>query len=259
MDISVIIVNYKSQDKVLKCLESLSKADWGGLAREIIVVDNDSGDDLSAVKVLYPEAKIIQSEKNLGMGGGNNLGAKNSTGEFILILNPDTVVQGDSIIKLHQYLKDNKQAGIVGPKLLNPDGTLQFSCLRFPKLHTPILRRTFWGRFFPGHVDNFLMKDFDHAAVKEVDWLMGSSLLIRRDILEKDGFIFDETFFMYFEDTDLCRRTKKKHGYQVVYYPGAAVIHDHARESAEKPWFIAPFVDKLAREHIKSWMKYFFG
>ncbi|MDD4902531.1 MAG: glycosyltransferase family 2 protein [Patescibacteria group bacterium] len=259
MDLSVVIVNYQSQDKVLKCLDALLDADWGDLAHEIIVVDNNSGDDLAQVKAIFPEVKIIQSEKNLGMGGGNNLGARNSSGEFILILNPDTTVQDDAILKLHQYLRENDQVGIVGPKLLNPDGSLQYSCLRFPKIHTPILRRTFFGELAPRHLNDFLMKEYDHAVTKTVDWLTGSCFLIRREILEKDGHIFDEKYFMYFEDTDLCRRVKAKYNYDVAYHPEAVVIHDHTRASAEKPWYIAPFADKLAREHIKSWFRYFIG
>jgi N-acetylglucosaminyl-diphospho-decaprenol L-rhamnosyltransferase len=259
MDLSVIIVNYKSQEKVLKCLDALTAADWGDLTHEIIVVDNNSGDDLAQIKEIFPEVKIIRSEKNLGMGGGNNLGAKNSSGQFILILNPDTAVQKDAVVKLHQHLRENKQAGIVGPKLLNPDGTLQYSCLRFPKLHTPILRRTFFGELAGKQLDAFLMKDFDHASTKVVDWLMGSCFLIRREIMDKDGHIFDEKYFMYFEDTDLCRRVRERHNYDVVYHPEAVVIHDHARQSAESPWYIAPFTDALAREHIKSWARYFFG
>jgi GT2 family glycosyltransferase len=259
MDLSIIIVNYKSQEKVLKCLEALEKAELGDLRYEIIVVDNNSGDDLAEVAAKFPEVKIIKSDKNLGMGGGNNLGAKNSQGKSIFILNPDTAVLGDAIIKLHRHLQDNPAIGIVGPKLLNTDGTLQYSAMRFPKLYTPLLRRTFLGKFFPKHLDNFLMKDFDHAGIREVDWLMGSSLLLRRDIMEKDGYIFDEKFFMYFEDIELCRRVLKKHGFKVVYFPEAVVVHDHGRASAEKPWFIAPFTDMLAREHLKSWFRYFFG
>ena len=258
MDISVIIVNYKSQEKVAKSLAALRRADWGGLSREIIVVDNASGDDLASIISAYPEVKIIKSAKNLGMGGGNNLGAKNAQGEFILILNPDTVVQNDAVVKMHRHLQENKQAGIVGPKLLNTDGSLQYSCLRFPKIYTPILRRTFLGHYAPGYLSDFLMKDFDHSSLREVDWLLGSCLLVRREIMDRDGYIFDEKFFMYFEDIDLCRRVQKKHNYQVVYHPEAVVIHDHARDSAIHPWYIAPFVDYLTREHIKSWFKYFF-
>ena len=258
MDLSIIIVNYKSREKTLNCLKSVKEADWGGLSYEIIVVDNASGDDLSPIASAHPEVKIIRSEKNLGMGGGNNLGAKNSSGEFILVLNPDTIVGRDSVKKLYEYLKSHNEAGVVGPKLLNSDGTLQYSCLRFPKVYTPILRRTFFGGLAPKHLDEFLMKDYGHKETREVDWLIGSCLMLRREIFARDGFIFNEKYFMYFEDTDFCRRVREKHNLKAVYLPLAEVIHDHARQSADKPWYIAPFADRLARAHIKSWLRYFF-
>jgi N-acetylglucosaminyl-diphospho-decaprenol L-rhamnosyltransferase len=258
MDISVIIVNYQREDNVLKCLTSLAQADWGDLTHETIVVDNAAVGDLEQVAAAFPEVKIIRNEKNLGMGAGNNLGAKNSQGKYLLVLNHDTMVKADAIIKLYQHLQENNKAAIVGPKLLNPDGSLQYSCFRFPKIHTPILRRTFLGSLAPRALDNFLMKDYDHTMTKAVDWLMGSCFLIRREILEKDGHVFDEKYFMYFEDTDLCRRVKEKHNQEVVYHPEAVVVHDHGRGSAEKPWYVAPFTDRLAREHLKSWFKYFF-
>lgn len=258
MDISVIIVNYKNKDKTLNCLQSLVTADWGDLSHEIIIVDNASNDGSGeAIKAAYPQVKLIKSEKNLGMGGGNNLGAKEAKGEFILVLNPDTVIKDQAILKLHQHLSNNAEAAIAGPKLLNTDGSLQYSCLRFPKVYTPVLRRTFFGGWASKHLDLFLMKDYDHEQPRQVDWLMGSCLLIKRDVLDKNGKIFDEKYFMYFEDTDLCRRIKQEHGRQVVYYPESIVIHDHARQSAGKPWYIAPFVDSLTREHLKSWVKYF--
>lgn len=258
MDLSIIIVNYKSKDKTARCLESLKKADFGDLSYEVIVVENASGDDLSSLKNIHPEIKIVQSEKNLGMGGGNNLGIANSCGEFILILNPDTAVQSGAILKLFDYIKNHQDVGIVGPKLLNSDGSLQYSCLRFPKIYTPILRRTFFGSLAPRSVNSFLMKEYDHENTREVDWLMGSCFLTRREIFNRDGFLFDERFFMYFEDTDLCRRVWQKHKMKVVYLPEAVVIHDHARQSADKVWYVAPLADRLAREHIKSWIKYFF-
>ena len=260
MDLSIIIVNYKTPSKTIKCLQSLKEADWADLLYEIIVVDNGSGDDSAEIIAKnFPDIKLIRSEKNLGMGGGNNLGIKNSSGEFILILNADTMVEKDSVLELYKYLKENKEVGIVGPKIFNPDGSLQDTCMRFPKIYTPLLRRTFLGKIFSRQLDNFLMKDFDHLASREVDWLMGSCFLLRREILAKDGYVFDEKFFMYFEDTELCRRVKNKHQLKVVYFPEAIITHDHGRGSAKRPWYLAPFIDRLAREHIKSWWKYFFS
>ncbi len=257
MDVSIIIVNYKSKEKTLACLKSIAEADMDGLLSEIIVVDNNSEDDSAEViKKIYPKVKIIKSEKNLGMGGGNNLGIKAAQAEFILILNPDTIIKKDAIKILHNFIKSDEQIGIAGPKLLNPDNTLQYSCRRFPKFYTPILRRTFLGKFAKNHLDNFLMKDYSHKEIKKVDWMLGSCLMVRKNILNKINNGFDERFFMYFEDTDLCKRVWQA-GFKVVYNPQAIVIHNHARASAESPWYLF-FLNKLSRAHIMSWIKYFY-
>jgi hypothetical protein len=249
MDISVIIVNYKSHVKLTKCLAGIYASNLSGISFEVLVVDNNSGDDLTGLKMKYPDLKVIYSQYNLGMGGGNNLGVKSSKGKYLLIMNPDTEVYPEAVRILFEYLENHLDINIVGPKLLNPDHTLQYSCSQFPRIYTPILRRTFLGEYFKSNRDKFMMTDFSHEEIRLVDWLMGSCLLVRREAWEG----FDERFFMYFEDTDLCRRNVGK----VVYNPQAVVIHDHERSSAKHPWYFAPFLDKLAREHIKSWLKYF--
>ncbi len=257
MDVSVIVVNYRSREKTRGCLLSLRKADFSGILHEIIVVDNSEENDFDeAFRKEFPEATFLWSGKNLGMGSGNNCGARDAKGSFFLILNPDTVIRPDVVRVLFNFMKDREDVGIAGPKLLNPDGTLQYSCLRFPKLWTPILRRTFLGRFAPRHLGRYLMTDFDHGSERNVDWMIGSCLMIRADFYRKAGG-FDERFFMYFEDIDLCRRSWRG-GLRVVYYPRAVVVHDHARGSARMRWFIAPFTSTLAREHIWSWVKYAF-
>lgn len=259
MDISIVIVNYKSRAKLLNCLSSLV-APTVGLKREIFIVDNNSGDDLSDLSNNFPEVILINSLVNLGMGGGNNLGIKQAAGEFVLILNPDTVIRPGAIEILVSYLRSHPDVAMVGPKLLYPDGSLQYSCLRSPSFFMPILRRTFFGRYFPVQLDKFVMKDFNHEKVRSVDWLMGSCLLFRREIHCSGNNIFkpafDERYFMYFEDIDLARQIWSR-GYKVVYVPEAVVIHDHQRASAQHPWYLAIFLDKLARQHISSWLKYF--
>ena len=256
MDLSIIVVNYNSREKTLNCLKSIFESDLAGIDFEVILVDNNSKENIETeVNDLYPQVKIIKSEKNLGMGGGNNLGIKEAAGKYVLILNPDTMPKPDAIRKMYNYLEANEKVGIAGPKLLYPDGQLQYSCFRGWKFLTPLFRRTFLGRIAKKHLDNFLMRDFDHNSAREVDWLMGSCLMIRESILDKIGF-FDERFFMYFEDTDLCRRVRQA-GQQVIYFPEAIVIHDHVRASAKKPWYLAPFLNKLSRTHIASWIKYF--
>lgn len=252
MDLSIVIVNYKSKNKLIECLKSISHADLSNISYELIVIENNSGDSLEHLKQEIIDFRLIISDINLGMGGGNNLGIKEASGDFVLILNPDTFITRDAIKILLDFIKKDEEVYIVGPKLLNPDKSLQLSCSRFPRPWTPIFRRTFLGGFFKKHLDWFLMKDFSHDIIKDVDWLMGSCLMIR-----KKGFEgFDERFFMYFEDIDVCRRVWRADK-KVIYNPRAEVIHHHARESAKYPWYLSIFKDKLAQEHIKSWFKYF--
>jgi hypothetical protein len=260
MDLSIIIVNYKSKEKLKNCLSSIFKADWRDLKFEVIVVDNDSQDNLANLDIEYPNLRLIVSGRNLGMGGGNNLGITAAKSEYILILNPDTVLRKDAAAILLTYLKNHPEVGLIGPKLLYPDGSLQLSCSNFPSFFIPILRRTFLGNYFKKIRDDFTMNDFDHNSVKQVDWLMGSCLMFRKKqiTLQAKEFYphFDERYFMYFEDIDLAR-TFKSQGLKVIYNPEAIVIHDHARESAKHPWYIAIFKDKLTWVHIGSWLKYF--
>jgi len=256
MDLSIIVVNYKSKDKLANCLQSLALSSLHGIEHEIIVVENNSGDDLSDLISRYNQVKYIKSPVNLGMGGGNNLGIKESSGRHILVANPDLVFSVEAIRVLHQYLENNLEVAIVGPKLLNPDQSLQYSCARYPSIFLPLLRRTAIGNFFPAFIESYLMKKEEHTEVREVDWLLGACLLLRRNELSGEGNLFDERFFMYFEDVDLCRRAVKR-GQKVVYNPLAVVIHDHMRDSARLPWYRAIFSDKIAQEHLKSWWKYF--
>lgn len=256
MDISVIIVNYRSKDKLISCLNSLARVTFANLNWEVVVIENNSGDDLGNLPLniwssdFQSRLQIITSQKNLGMGGGNNLGIDKSRGEYLLILNPDTIVSQEAVLSLYNYIKSRPEVGVVGPKLLYPDASLQYSCARFPSFFMPILRRTFLGDYFKKSRDGFMMANFDHNSICEVDWLMGSCLMFKR------GLKFDDRYFMYFEDIDLCRQAKSM-GLKVVYNPEAIVIHDHQRQSAKNPWYLAIFKDKLTWAHIASWLKYF--
>jgi len=257
MDLSIIIVNYKTKEKTLRCVESIRKSNLDGITYEIIVVDNNSNDKVGEEieRKFHNEVFFIQNKKNLGMGAGNNVGIKKSKGEYLLILNADIVVFSDSIKKLLEYIKKDKKVGLVAPKLLYPDKSAQQSYFRFPSFFLPLFRRTFLARFGKKYLHNFLIKDFDCVNIGKVDWIMGSCFVVNKSIMEKLGN-FDERFFMYLEDTDLCRRIWK-FGLSVIYNPHITVIHDHGRGSAKQPWYIALFVNKLAREHLKSWLRYF--
>ncbi|MDO8260349.1 MAG: glycosyltransferase family 2 protein [Candidatus Magasanikbacteria bacterium] len=256
VDISIVIVNYNSKDFTLNCVKSILASDWSGLSYEIIVVDNNSGDGVG--ELLQSEklaVKFIQSSENNGMGAGNNIGFKVAQGKYFVAINPDTLVATDTFKILFDYMEKNSDVGVVAPQLLNPDKTIQNSCFRWYSLLTPVYRRLPLDKFkfAQKDIDRFLMADYDRKKMREVDWLMGSFLFCRAEVLKKINY-FDERYFMYFEDTDLCR-TFWKEGWRVVYFPEAKVIHNHARESAEKAWYM--FISsKSTRGHIYSWLKY---
>ncbi len=255
MDISIVIVNYKSKGLTLSCLKSIKEAEWSGLTHEIIVVDNNSGDYLGEILAWqYPEVQFIQAGTNLGMGGGNNLGLARARGKYLVVMNPDTIALPDTWRRLYDYMEANQSVGVVGPKQFNPDKSVQISCYRWHSLLTPLYRRTFLGAWFgQKDLDRFLMADFDKNSIREVDWLLGSFLFIRAEALRRVGN-FDDRFFLYFEDTDLCRRFYRA-GFKVVYNPQAQIIHNHSRESARTPWYRF-FTSRTTRTHVISWFKY---
>ncbi|MBF8280891.1 MAG: putative glycosyltransferase [Candidatus Magasanikbacteria bacterium] len=260
-DVSIIIVNYKMKDLIVPCLESL-KADVSGssLQVHVVVVDNASNDD-SCPTILsqFPDYTCLINTRNLGYGGAVNIGIRSHEAKYYFVLNPDTkFVEPRTIERLYAFMEAHPKIGMIGPKLLNVDGTLQFSCNRFPPLMIPLLRRTSLGekKMFRRKVDRFLMRDFDHEKTQPVDWVIGSAMFVRASALKDVGF-FDDRFFMYFEDTDWCRRFWEAH-WPIYYVHDIVIMHHHGRGSARVPGvFRALFMNKLARLHVQSAMKYF--
>lgn len=256
MDISIIIVNYKSKGLTLNSIRSIKEAAWEGLRYEIIVVDNDSGDLMGEILAWqYPDVIFIQNHQNLGMGAGNNVGIKKANGRYVVIMNPDTIAFPDTFKKLFDFMETHPDVGIVGPQQLNPDRSIQDSCYRWYELPTFLYRKTFFGRTSIGkkNVDHFLMRDYDRSYLKEVDWLLGSFLFCRASALKQVG-AFDERYFLYLEDTDLCKSMWAKN-WKVVYFPEAKIIHNHNRESSKIPWYKF-FINPASRHHFVSWLKY---
>lgn len=256
MDLSIIVLNYKQKGLVKNCLKNILSLNLK-LNYEIIVVDNNSEDNcLEMVKNDFPAVKTIASKKNLGYAGGNNLGIKEAKGKYVLILNPDITVLQGSIEGMYQFMENNLLCALCGPKLLNPDKSIQPSCFRFPKLYTPILRRTFLGKFdfARKELNNYLMLDVKKDRIVDADWLIGASVMVRRDAIEKTG-LMDERYVFYFEDVDWCRRFKSA-GYKIYYLPEMEMIHFHQRLSAQRSGLKSLF-DKPTRIHIMSAIKYF--
>lgn len=255
MDLSIIIVNYKSRDKTLDCLGSIGASIWEGLSYEVLVINN-SDEDLADVTAKYPHTRYLGCVGNIGMGAGNNIGLKAAQGEDILILNPDTVLQPGALRLLYDYLRAHPEVGVVGPRLQYPGGEFQESARKFPSFLMPFIRRTFLGKIIKEKESeaDIRMKQCGLGGICEPDWIMGSCLLFRGGLFRKFGG-FDKRYFMYFEDIDICRQVWTA-GYKVVYLPQALVVHNHGQHSARTFWLIAPFTDKYARIHIYSWLKY---
>lgn len=243
------------------CLNSI-KQTTAELKPELIIVDSggikSSQRELrDIIEVIYPEAKILTFQANLGYSRGVNIGIQQSTGKYILILNPDIVVFSNAIATLVNYLKSHPDVGLIGPKLLNFNGSVQQSYFSYYRLMTILVRRSFVGKFKPFKkvLTEFLMTGVNPDEVQTPDWLMGSALLTSRAALDKVG-LMDELFFMYFEDVDWARRFWHN-GYKVVYFPKAVMYHYHQRESKSRFGLWDVLFNKKTRWHIRSAFKFF--
>ena len=227
MDLSTVIVSYRSVRPLLGCLGAL-QADTIGLAHEVVVVDNDpSAGALAAVAHDFPYVRGIPNQENVGYARAVNQGIAATSGEFVLVMNPDTFIEKGTIAALMGYLRSHPRTGIVGPRMVGRDGSLQYSARGFPDHMTFLFNRySLLSRLFPNnpHTRRYLMTDWDHASVRDVDWLSGACLMVRRTAITAVGPM-DETYFMFNEDVDWCRRMKLG-GWGVTYVPEALVYHD---------------------------------
>ncbi|PIQ75286.1 MAG: hypothetical protein COT41_03080 [Candidatus Portnoybacteria bacterium CG08_land_8_20_14_0_20_40_83] len=257
MDLSVIVTNYKTPELLKLCLNSLKEA-LAEIEAEVFVMDSQSDEDTEfVVKEFFPEFQLIPFQKNLGFRALVNEGLKRVKGKYILILNSDIILKEDAIEKLINYLDIHEDVAIVGPQLLNLDGSVQESCLRFFGPLTILARRTIFGKTNLGKKleERFLMRDYNHKQPREVDWLLGSSLLVRADAAREVGPM-DDRFFMYFEDVDWCRRFWQA-GFKIVYFPEAKMYHYHLRTSKKAGGILDLFMNKYTRIHISSAVKYY--
>lgn len=225
MKLSIIIVSWNVKEDLVNCLRSIEK-NRPCEQFEVIVVDNASTDDTTeTIKRDFPEIILVSNSKNRGFAAANNQGIKRSQGRYLLFLNPDTIIHAGSLDVLVRFMDDNSNVGACGPKLLNADGTTQPSARRFPTFRGALYRHTFLRslRIFRSEYKKWLMKDFEHDRQMDVDQLMGSALMVRRSVIEQVGDM-DESFFMYYEEVDLCYRIKKA-GWRTVFVPEAVITH----------------------------------
>jgi GT2 family glycosyltransferase len=227
MKLSIIIVNYNACDLLKECIESIKKS-INGMDYEIIVVDNNSWDgSVDMLGRCFPDVRVIANKDNKGFAKANNQGYEVSRGEYVLLLNNDTIVLQDAINKLVSFSDRHPEAAIAGPKLLNSDLTLQLPCRRgFPRFLNSLAYFTRVSKLFPRNkvLGSYLMTYRNSNQSHEVDAVSGAGLLARRSAIKSLGMLLDEDFFFHFEDIDFCYRTKK-HGYRVYYVHDAEIIH----------------------------------
>lgn len=230
MKISVIIVSFNCRDLLLDCLKSLYNSSFKNF--EVIVSDNGSSDGTEEViKKIFPSVVFWKNGKNLGFGAACNAGAKNSSGDILLFLNPDTQVKRESLQVLSTFFSKNKDVAVVGAKLLWPEGSFQDSYKRFFSPFFSVLELFEFHYYFKNNLLNSKVNyDFElFNEPREVDFVIGAAMAVERNIFfELSGF--DEDFFMYFEEIDLCKRIKKRGG-KIFFLPYMEVVHKKGKVS----------------------------
>ncbi|UCE03452.1 MAG: glycosyltransferase [Candidatus Latescibacterota bacterium] len=258
--LALVIVSYNTRKLIRRCLDSL-RAFPPACDYEVIVVDNASRDGSAAMlQQEFPHVPVVLNRHNLGYAVAVNQGLEATNTEYVLILNPDIVLRQGCIDSLVDFMDAHPDAGLAGGKLINTDGTLQYSCRSFYTPKTLIMRRTILGRLFPRSqtIRKHLMLDYDHREPRAVDWVIGACMMVRRRAVEAVGGM-DERFFLYFEDVDWCFRMGRQ-GWRVYYVPQAEMVHEHRRESA-KPRFSRSFWAHLGSllRFYEKWNRYAYG
>jgi GT2 family glycosyltransferase len=239
-DLSVVVVTYDALPWLEQCLESVA-------GHDVVVVDHGSTDGtLDLVRDRFPHVRIVEQE-NRGMGGGNNAGMRVSDGRYFLLLNSDAWVVGDAIERLVAFADEHPEAAVVGPRLRNVDGTIQRSVRGFPTLWRLATEYLYLRKLAPRSrlLNAFYGAGFDHETAREVDWLFGPCLLVRRDASDAVG-LFDESFFMFSEEVDWCWRFHTA-GWKVFFFPVAEVVHVGG----------ASHGGRLYRENLRGHLRFF--
>jgi len=226
MSLCIVIVNYNTERLLRDCLQSVY-ASANGTPLNVWVVDNNSHDDsVAMVKASFPKAQVIENPCNVGFSKANNLVISRSESDYVLLLNPDTLVIGDAIERMVKFMDENPKVGIAGCKVLNRDGTLQLACRRsIPTPRVAFFRLTGLSLLFP---KSRVMAEYNLTyqspeQTHEVGAVSGAFLMIRRKVIDEIGLL-DERFFMYGEELDWCLRAKRA-GWTVMYHPAAQIVH----------------------------------
>jgi N-acetylglucosaminyl-diphospho-decaprenol L-rhamnosyltransferase len=242
-DVSVVVVTFNSLSYLERCLESVS-------GYELVVVDHGSTDgSVELVRERFPQATLIEQE-NRGFGAGMNAGMRAAAGRYFLLLNADAWVLGDAVEKLRAFADEHPGAAVVGPRLLNPDGSLQPSVRGFPTLWRLATEYFFLRKLAPRSrlFNAFFGAGFDHRSVREAEWVSAPCLLVRREAVNEVG-PFDEDYFIFSEEVDWCHRFRRA-GWKVLFYPGAEVVHVFTAS------YNPALFNDLVRGHLRFFVKH---
>ena len=249
--LSIIIVNYNSKEFLPRNLDALRRY-LAKIPHEVIIADNASFDgSTEMILKLYPEVTLLHNTQNKGFAAAVNQGIKLAQGEFIVWLNPDTELLDEGFETLLHYMEAHPDTAIMGPQIVNPDGSVQLSCRSFPSHETALFNRySLLTKIFPSNPRSrkYLNTGWNHTEIREVDWVSGACLMHRASLIKNIGGL-DETFFMYCEDVDFCLRARNS-GFKTLYHPGAKVLHHIAGSSRKTP-------RKMIAERHKSMWHYY--
>lgn len=251
--VSVVIVTWNCGKFAAGCLASLDKQRVS-FATETIVVDNASLDGTpELITVQFPHVRLIRSDRNLGFAKANNAGIRAARGKYVCLINPDVVVAPECLQKMCDYMEQGPSVGLLGPRMIGPDGRVARSTMRFPDLWNALCRALALdvlfkrSRLFGG----FLMRDFRHDEIRDVDVLNGWFWMVRRTAMDDIGLL-DEHLFMYGEDLDWCMRFHQA-GWRVVFYSPAEALHYGGGASSNRP---IPCYIALQRANLQYWRKH---
>jgi len=218
--VSIIIINYHQQDLLFKCVDSIYKT-IKSYPFETIIIDNSTDEDINHLCNKYNNLKIIEN-RNEGFSQANNIGAGQSNGEYLLFLNADTIVKNDFLKNLIEIF-DDKNIGAIGLKLYNEDGTFQLSFWKENTFFNEIQNKKNEKAFKQRNLNIIGRFESEYQNVSKVDWITGAAMLVRKEIFNKIGG-FDEDYFLFYEDADICKWLKME-GYKIIFYPFSKIIH----------------------------------
>lgn len=246
-DVSIVVVTFRDRENVLRCLGSIEH--HAELPHEVIVVDDASGDGtVEAVRERFPAVRVIAKPQNEGLVAGRNDALPLASGRFVLMLDSDTELRPGAVACLAAALERDTTIGLVGPKLVGPEGELQLSCMRFPPFVIPLVRRGPYARLVQNPRSHrwHMMMDFDHDSQRPVAWVIGAAQMWRRELIERLGGYDPRVSSYGGEDLDWCLRVWEA-GLQVEYVPQAEIMHRWRKETRKQLY------GRKSRRALRDW------